>query len=158
MGVNVMKSQGIDYGMGQTNIDKKTGIRFGVINPYSLMPEALDDIYTIGRNLSFEAALQELHDEGKTEDEAYEILEDWESDGDDFYFYEADGYIIETSSLGLGLYIIKSPYKTKCVFCSPCCPGAGDLNTPSDEGIETYCLGPDWFDEDSPMPYDVEKV
>ena len=35
---------GIDYGNGQTNIDKETGIRYGVISPDSLCPEALDDI------------------------------------------------------------------------------------------------------------------
>lgn len=34
---------GIDYGGGQSNIDRKTGIRYGVIGQNSISPEAMDD-------------------------------------------------------------------------------------------------------------------
>ena len=33
---------GIDYGLGQSNIDKVNGIRFGVISIHSIMPECMD--------------------------------------------------------------------------------------------------------------------
>lgn len=39
---------GIDYGMGTTNIDAETGIRFGVIPSNDMMPEAFDDIASNG--------------------------------------------------------------------------------------------------------------
>ena len=35
---------GIDYGMGRTNIDPETGIRYGVISQHSIMPEAMEDM------------------------------------------------------------------------------------------------------------------
>src|SRR5688572_15841054 len=41
-----MSEQGIDYGMGVSNVDRETGIRFGVISQHSVMPEALDDFET----------------------------------------------------------------------------------------------------------------
>lgn len=73
-------------------------------------------------------------------------------ESDDQYRYESEGYIIETSSLGL--YIIKSPYVTRARFCSPCAPGAGDLDSPDTNGVLTYCLGSDWFDGDQ-APYPI---
>ncbi len=86
------------------------------------------------------------------------IEQDWNDqyqEDNDTYRYERDGYVIETSSLGL--YIIKSPYYTFAAFCSPCCPGAGDLDTPRDGGVKTYCLGPDWFDDER-APYLIYRV
>src|SRR5882672_1007193 len=38
-----MSSTGIDYGLGRSNIDNVTGIRFGVISQHSIMPEACED-------------------------------------------------------------------------------------------------------------------
>jgi hypothetical protein len=67
----------------------------------------------------------------------------------DTYRYERDGYVLETSSLGI--YVTRSPYYTFAAFCSPCCPGAGDLDSPrltAESGVKTYCLGPEWFDDE----------
>lgn len=170
---------GIDYGLGKSNVDNETGIRFGVISQHSPSPEATDDIYN-GRNLSFEhyqnqvkanlraalgdyfSAFKGIRDESRLDVavrdcfEAIEqdIADNYQSDND-AYRYESDGYIIETSSLGL--YVIKSPYYTFAQFCSPCCPGAGNLDTPCADGPKTYCLGHDWFD-DSKAPYPVYSV
>jgi hypothetical protein len=91
-----------------------------------------------------------------------EVSEDfqWESDSDDTHRYERDGYVLETSSLGI--YVIRSPFYTFAAFCSPCAPGAGDLDTPrltAESGVKTYCLGPDWFDsEHCTMPYTAFNV
>ncbi len=92
-----------------------------------------------------------------------DIEQDWNGnyEGDnDQYRFESDGYVIETSSLGL--YVIQSPFYTYAAFCSPCCPGAGDLDSPrltAESGVKTYCLGPDWFDnEDCTMPYTAFNV
>ena len=133
---------GIDYGRGITNIDIETGIRYGVISQHSLLPDALDEIYTLGTDYAYKEALKELIEEGMEEYRAYEELECWETSN---ISYEKEGYILQTTDLGL--YILKSPFYTHCLFCSPCCPGAGDLNNPIENGVKTYCLGADWFEE-----------
>jgi hypothetical protein len=71
------------------------------------------------------------------------------------YRYESDGYVLETTDLGV--YVIKSPFFTFCTFCSPCCPGAGDLDSPNADGVKTYCLGAEWFENDN-APYPVFSV
>lgn len=173
-------STGIDYGNGQTNIDKETGIRYGVISPNSVMPEALDDIYSNGEDMIYTEWKQERFDEiesaiqsaigdyvsdrilkqiveGATDAAEDCIGEDYESDSDGAgYDYTGDGYHIQTSSLGL--YVLKSPYVTRTWYCSPCCPGAGNLDSPDVDGVLTYALGPEWFDEHNPMPYAVEPA
>jgi hypothetical protein len=51
---------GIDYGMGRSNVDKVTGIRYGVIAQNSLDQEAFNDAWMNARDLSHEAAMQTL--------------------------------------------------------------------------------------------------
>ena len=53
--------------------------------------------------------------------------------------------------------ILKSDYYTHAQFCSPCVPGAGNLDSPCDSGEKAYCLGHDWF-EDGIAPYPVYRV
>ena len=164
-----MKTAGIDYGLGQSNIDKTTGIRFGVINAHTVNPDALDDIYQNGRDLTWETAIEDARKEYEAEhadDEGAEPFDEqewqeWNDDGwdscDSVYLYETDdGYILETTSLGL--YVVKSEFYTFASFCSPCCPGAGDLNAPNSSGVKTYCLGLDWFDAEHACPYPVYRV
>ena len=160
---------GIDYGLGQANVDQENGIRYGVISTNSLNCDSLQDIYDQGTNNSYESWRQEaieaiqsavhkaVEDYGRFTDDfdAEEVFDslgvEYESCGDDQYRFESDLYVIETTSLGL--YIIKSPWVTRCKFCSPCCPGAGDLDNPIEDGVLTYALGPDWFDDDvAPYP------
>ena len=55
--------------------------------------------------------------------------------------------------------VFESPWVTRAEFCSPCYPGAGNLSV--DEGDNdcwAYALGPEWFDEYTPMPYKVVAV
>lgn len=68
------------------------------------------------------------------------------------------------------LWVMDSPYITPCASCSPCIPGAGDLDSPTgffnpeDERFGAYdpaagkyahCLPPEWFkDSEDPIPYD----
>lgn len=116
---------GIDYGLGQSNIDKETGIRYGVISLNSVNPYWLDE---------FEAHYPELLD-----DEQLEFC-DPES-----YTYEKDGLICEyhpNSSMNI-LWVFKSPVIVECKFCSPCVPGAGNLDNQVSGGIKTYGLPTD---------------
>ncbi len=162
----------IDYGMGTTNIDHKKGIRYGVISQHSISPDSLHD---------FESDYGQPtcpHCGGDLTDEIPEDVEGWESFGhfpeyacldckllvaSDYAFseeplsltYEDEQYKI-VSCLDSALMVIKSPYYTMATFCSPCVPGAGNLDSPG-EDCKAYCLGHDWF-EGGKAPYDVYDV
>jgi hypothetical protein len=81
--------------------------------------------------------------------------------------YSDKEYTLHVSGDNFGIFVIKSPYYTYCWKCSPCAPGAGDLNNPMtsyDGPISTnfdkaYCLDKSFFDEEySKIPYRVFRV
>ncbi len=156
-----------DYGMGLTNIDKETGIRYGVISQHEVLQAWAD---------SSEAYY------GKPEEcecpncgETIVILtpKDW---GDEAHcsacdtkfeielpdcadpishFYDEDGYSAECGETA-DIFIMNSPYYTYGPFCSPCAPGAVYLadahKYDETNGIKAYCFSGDWFD-DGKAPY-----
>lgn len=160
------------------NYDAATGIHYGVISLHSPNPDALQDIYDNGDNLSHAAAIEQVKGELRSAmqrvleaygvdrmtddatDAAWEAVEqefnDHYEEQEDTYQYRQGGYVLQTSSLGI--YVIKSPYYTFAAACSPCCPNAGDLNTPRSGGLKTYCLGADWFDMYNRVPYPVYSI
>ena len=170
-----MTVSGIDYGMGQTNIDHAMGIRYGVIPLNDLASHAFDEIQSNGTDEDYGDFMQAMKDDlgraikGALEDycsnfDSNEIADDiissldldYESTGDcTRYSYDEDGTVLQVCSDG-DIFVIKSPYLALCSYCSPCAPGAGDLRSEGD--VRTYCLGPDWFDSDQPMPYQCFSV
>jgi hypothetical protein len=72
----------------------------------------------------------------------------WESDFGAFRrFGEIDGCKVSVAELGgaLNFWVEFSPYIGKYRPCSPCIPGAGDLDSPDpDDGIECYDVPPEW--------------
>lgn len=70
--------------------------------------------------------------------------------------YEDDGYKL-TDCLDNDIMVLASPYYTHAQFCSPCVPGAGNLDTPVEDGPKTFALGHDWF-EDNAAPYPLYRV
>ena len=81
--------------------------------------------------------------------------------------YSDKDYILHISGDNFGIFVIKSPYYTYCRKCSPCAPGAGDLNTPLNiDDIEildnydrAYCLDKSYFDDEyQKIPYRVFRV
>ena len=163
----------IDYGMGIINIDKETGIRYGVISQYSI-GDAIDDIEPDWGEASCPRCGVEaipLEDfKGNNDTEYGHGWYDWACPTCNYVFdsdeafpaepigwrYVEDGYHLE-SCLDFDFIVLKSPYYTHAAFCSPCVPGAGDLDSPDASGVETYCLGHDWF-EDKKAPYPVFDV
>lgn len=159
---------GRDYSLGQSNVDKETGIHYGVINqsevlqawadssearyiracPYCGMELPSNDLEELEQNddneflcPSCEAILTEL--DFDLEEPIGFTLDDGE--------YQAEQNFDNTD-----IFIIRSPYYTYCQYCSPCAPGAGYIMN-SDKGIKAYCLGHDWFD-DRKAPYPVYRV
>jgi hypothetical protein len=53
--------------------------------------------------------------------------------------------------------VLKSPYYTYANYCSPCVPGAGNLDDIVEGEVKTYCFGHDWFEEEK-APYPVYSV
>lgn len=83
-------------------------------------------------------------------DEVYgEEVSDWS--------HEANGYQL-TGCLDNDVFVLASPYYTFAQYCSPCVPGAGNLDSPCADGAKTYCLGPEWFNTKNPMPYSCYRV
>jgi hypothetical protein len=166
---------GIDYGMGKSNIDVATGIRYGIISQNSVSSYAMDDVYTHGEDLGYQEFREEVKDRIRSaiisavEDVGGSI--DNELDVDDLFdmaefdFYESNGphaYTEDDCDVQTAgdndLFVFKSKYYTHAQFCSPCVPGAGNLDTPCEDGPKTYCLGPEWFDEERPCPYPIYSV
>jgi hypothetical protein len=161
---------GIDYGQGRTNIDTETGIRYGVIHSNRLASHAWDDITSNGEDLDYAETIENLTTE--ISNSLKSILSDYDSSFDckeaaegivselDFniessgdctrYLHEGEDETFSVLSDG-DIFVTKSKYYTLCSYCSPCAPGAGSLG--SEGEIKAYCLGPDWFDSDNPMPY-----
>lgn len=135
---------GIDYGMGKTNIDKKTGIHFGVISQNEVLQAWTDSSKPF---YNCENCDEASKDEDDKNCDFCEVA---------CFICNEDGYEAECGDDG-DIFITKSKYYTECQYCSPCAPGAGYLMNPIPEGVKSYCFGADWFD-DSKAPYPVYLV
>lgn len=163
---------GIDYGRGLSNVNHETGIRYGVISSHTVGQAWYDDaIADYGDpscpecgNTVLDSDAVDIQDQEWFEGKDYACLGCkacyWSDSvfGDEpvGYSYEADGYKL-TDCLDSDIFVLDSPYYTFAQFCSPCVPGAGNLDTFCPSGPKTYCLGHDWF-ENSKAPYPVYRV
>jgi hypothetical protein len=168
---------GIDYGMGKVNIDESTGIRYGVISASSLPDWFWETVESAGTDLDYEEAVETLRSEVKSairsalsdysvtadyDALAQSVLDsidvDYENTGDSTrYFYRSEDGTLEFNTTSDGLiFVTKSPVYALCSFCSPCAPGAGDLESAGN--VKTYCLPADWFDPLFPAPYACHDV
>lgn len=171
---------GIDYGMGLTNRDKQTGIRYGIIPEHATAGHFYDD----AEPDYGDPTCPKCGNEAKEYDnKAFEALEEPEYNGSDYYcedcaysFFSDEafpeeaigGHNLEDNeySLHMGtddsdIWVFRSPYYTYAQFCSPCAPGACYLTNPLKEPQENnkaYCLGPEWFDEEHPCPYPIYSI
>lgn len=134
-------SAGIDYGMGRTNINRETGIRYGVISCDSVMPEALSDFEgdygeaccpKCGNAAiefsAFEGDVETFEEAPGCADYVCELCEYVFDSQDAFseeaqgFTYEQDGYKLTMGTDGFGVFVLNSPYYTLAAFCSPCAP------------------------------------
>lgn len=157
--------KGIDYGLGQTNRNTQTGIRYGVI-PQNAVGESWYDnseaFYGSPHCPNCGNELPKDFDDGDTCKCGHTVK--WA--GEECYpdspisFYVDDGKISAECGEDGDIFVMKSPYFTYAQFCSPCAPGACYLLNPLDhpeESNRAYCLGHDWFD-DGKAPYRVYSV
>lgn len=151
---------GFDYGNGQTNVSRTklgTGerVRYGVISFHEVLQAWCDEsepFYGEPHCPHCGAELDSDVDDGYECECGHTI--DWV--GEECYgeplshFINSGGYEAESGDDG-DIFITKSPYYTRCNFCSPCAPGAGYLMDRGDDCF-AFCFGPDWFDGECPYP------
>lgn len=141
-----------------TNTNPETGVRYGIINAHSIDPEILNTIQMEGRDVLYEADKAELWADvkrvcedfmsDKDSDEVADLaVENMVTDYDELiHEHVIDGVQVRTTWLGGGLliWVFESPFLGTYAQCSPCVPGAGDLNTPDENGVTCYDVPPDW--------------
>lgn len=168
---------GSDYGMGISNIDSATGMRYGVIPLNDLCEGAIEDFEPDYGNptcpkCGTEASEYDEHAVEKAEadgtkweygcgctdymcETCYYIFDSSEAYPEEAcgFTYEGEGYTLSLDSDN-DVWVLGSPWYTHAQFCSPCAPGAGHLSHPTDAGPMTYALGSEWFnDSKAPYPY-----
>ncbi len=172
-----MSYEGIDYGMGQTNIDRKTGIRFGVIPLHALHEWAFESFEAEYGNASCPKCGNPAvsSDDGDTDRDEYEEIHRGREfacdfcavkfDGQDAFPEEPFGWTLDDTEYKAeyhtdgDVFITKSPYYTHAQFCSPCAPGACHLSHPLEgtDGPKCFCFSHDWFEGDK-APHPVYRV
>lgn len=171
-----MSYPGIDYGLGRTNVNLETGIRYGCISQHSLSMDSFAELEPVyagpncpecgGEVISADDVKHPALWETRTRYGCfdYACLKCRQGfDSSHAYSEEpiaheySDSEYELTSCLDSDVMVLKSPFYTYAQFCSPCVPGAGNLDNPMPEGVRTYCLGADWF-EGGTAPYPVYRV
>jgi hypothetical protein len=145
---------GIDYGMGKTNRNQKTGIHYGVINQREVLQMWCDSSESdYGMPICPECGYEFKKSKSpiKCPSCQYRPIDESVFYGEEPIetYYNKDGYKLTQSFDDTDIFIIKSPYYTYCQYCSPCAPGAGYITNsvdPENGGIKAYCLGHDWFE------------
>jgi len=131
------------------NTDLKTGIHYGVISQNQVLQawaDSSEPFYHI--NCPYCGATLKKKFEAKRCPSCYKPLS--ENDFDclepSSFFIDDKEYLAECGEDG-DIFILRSPFYTRCRLCSPCAPNAGYLLSPDPLGVEAYCFGDDWFEE-----------
>lgn len=157
------------------NYNPDTGIPYGTIYLHHLDSDLAQELwYTHGEDISYKLALKELRaevtrdvedeygddesdDRLNEEDMADEIDRRVETQSEFINIdeptiegeYEGVKYMISWLGGAPLLWVFSSPFTGSYAQCSPCVPGAGDLETPDEYGVVCYDVPPDWRrDED----------
>lgn len=144
------------------NTNPVTGIPYGTIYLNHLNPDIASDLWTNGKDLSYEEAYTEVRLEVNDAVDAGEIEEDdFDSELDaraeriqidePTIEGECEGVKYHISWLGGAplLWVFESPHTGFYQGCSPCIPGAGDLESPANPfenkvGFVCYDVPYDW--------------
>lgn len=165
--------------MVNLNINKITGIRFGVISAKNLDDDIVDTLlYGCNSvNISEREAFDDLAKahgwkpigqadytlpsdlidaDGLTAREFLDAvgLEEIEMEFDEPVIvgvYKNVNYRSLWVGGALMFWITQSPTITRCLPCSDCVPNAGDLDSPDADGVEAYAPPQDWLNENSTL-------
>ncbi len=144
------------------NANPTTGVRYGYISANSLHSELVDELM-YGRqavDVYYKEACAELEDaiyqavssflsSRQTQHLVDEALAMFEHECDEpIHEGEYEGVKYRTSWLGgaLNVWIFESPVTGNYQECSPCVPGAGNLDCPDLDGVVCYDVPKEWRD------------
>ena len=169
---------GINYGTATSNINPKTGIRYGVI-PHSHVSAAWYDeaesyygeptcphcggeltVWDEDIHEGYEDCLTAQLSEFVCENCEKLISEEWLHPEEPCTWFIKDNNYEAEQTDDVDIFIFKSPFFTYAQFCSPCAPGACYLPSPlfvPNMDNKCYCFGHEWF-EDERAPYPVYSV
>lgn len=142
------------------NINPDTGIRYGIISAKNLCPDVVDELCygPQAKDVRYAEACAELNDaiyqavEGFLSSyQARQLVEE----AIEMFEYECEEPIHEgtfenvrysTTWIGgaLHVWVFKSPVVKNYQECSPCVPGAGNLDCPDLDGVPTYDVPAEW--------------
>lgn len=165
-------ARGIDYGGGLSNRDPANGIRYGVINMNSLAHwawESVEDDY--GPATCPKCGNEAVEYDGDKHGEYGGHGSDYACENCEYGFMSDEAYgeqpvgrsiqdgplMVEVGVNDGDCFVVRSEFKTRAGFCSPCAPGACHLKDACEDGEWCYCFGHDWF-EDGRAPYRVFRV
>jgi hypothetical protein len=149
-----------------TNVNPETGIGYGIISANSLDPEIVDEIQRNGRDLGWEEYRSQVFNDVMADET---ISADDKEDGidrvleNDRYYDDEPTHEFDIECPGYGrvkgrttwlggalmVWIFESPFSGLFRLCSPCVPGACDLDSPADPlrdnvGCIGYDVPADW--------------
>lgn len=150
--------------MNLPNRNPDTGVRYGYISANSLDPEVLDELqlgpqavdvhwelakgelianYRYGNIDDGEDQFDDLEDE--IDRRVEELANNWYDD-EPIHEGKLDGVKYRTSWLGgaLNVWVFYSPCVGFFQECSPCVPGAGNLDCPEEYGVACYNVPQAW--------------
>lgn len=165
-----MSNRGIDYSpVGSTiNRDSETGIRYGIISAHAMTEWFWEDVESVYIPRCVEC-FEELSDEQMTalhdteNPECPHCEKSIDPDDEGIYGDSPDENIIDTDDIkgfvdsSNDVWVVSSPFYTRGVFCSPCCPGAVSIGSPCDDGAKAYCFPHSWYDG-AKAPHPVYRV
>jgi len=135
------------------NTNPVTGIPYGIIHSHNLHSEVVDDLMygpqAIDHQLKFcedeYRAEHELTEDDEIPQEFYDDYESYEPTIEGIY----EGVHYMSSWLGgaLHFFIMESPETGYYDPCSPCVPGAGNLDSGHGIGLKCYDVPKDWRNE-----------
>lgn len=130
------------------NRHPETGIAYGVVSLNSLQSWVFEEFMNHGKDLSFESAMEEFDSENPEadDDERQDYIDSLHIEEPD-YELTRDGMKLGLSYLGGAplVWVFESPHTAEVRQCSPCVPGAGDLDNPCEGGMVAYTLPKVWF-------------
>lgn len=147
--------------MSLPNRNPETGIRYGYISAQSLDPEIVDELQQDGVDVHWHERREELEECLRNSlsdflsnrsidcviDVAVEAMGNENFyDDEPVHEGEREGVRYRTSWLGgaLHVWVFSSPHTGMYQECSPCVPGAGNLDCPDPDGVLTCDVPADW--------------
>lgn len=159
----------IDYGTlnGKTlcNNDEERLVRYGVVSINSLHYDIWGDLESdFGDPSCPKCGTNDLVESEDGEyfcDNCDYTLRDGEEYPDEAngFYYIGDDCKMSSAFDNTCLFVTKSTHVMKVRLCSPCAPGAGDIDSPDkDRGWWAYCPPPSWWPEGKvPVMHEVSE-